>query len=312
MAQSGVGSLSCSTASPTCRHAWPSRRRGPSATCGFPAGAGPSRPTSSRPGGPGGRGGPRHYSLSVSTSDQMIAHQFRGELDRAAIIEEMTAAVAVAGEAGLRDAGGVPGGYSVGVDARTGRGTTTGICSSSRSRPGTPARHGRYSGTIGGDFPGRVREQFTDLASAVGIPVKTHATTTWAWPWPIRVGSLGDLNAGQDAWINACMNGIGDERATPACCPLLVSGTGSGSARSSGRRRRGPLDPAWARGSVCQRRTRRGGAAAASPGSAATRSRTSRHPRRRGAEGPGEPCALRRRALGPLPPTGARARAGWC
>src|SRR5580700_4427220 len=40
--------------------------------------------------------GLRHYNLSISTSDQMIVHKFRGKLDRAAIIEEMTAAVAVA------------------------------------------------------------------------------------------------------------------------------------------------------------------------------------------------------------------------
>src|SRR6266849_4540674 len=38
--------------------------------------------------------GLRHYNLSISTSDQMIAHKFRGKLDRAAIIKEMTAAVA--------------------------------------------------------------------------------------------------------------------------------------------------------------------------------------------------------------------------
>ena len=45
----------------------------------------------------GGKGsGLRHYNLSISTSDQMIAHKFRGKLDRAAIIEEMTASVAVA------------------------------------------------------------------------------------------------------------------------------------------------------------------------------------------------------------------------
>src|SRR6266700_6413755 len=44
--------------------------------------------------------GLRHYNLSISTSDQMIAHKFRGKMDRAAIIKEMTAAVAVA-KAGL-------------------------------------------------------------------------------------------------------------------------------------------------------------------------------------------------------------------
>src|SRR5881394_583447 len=37
--------------------------------------------------------GLRHYNLSLSTSDQMIAHKFRGKLDRGSVIREMTAAV---------------------------------------------------------------------------------------------------------------------------------------------------------------------------------------------------------------------------
>src|ERR1700729_1701603 len=40
---------------------------------------------------PGGQG-LRHYNVSISTSDQMIAHKFRGKLDREAIIGGMTAA----------------------------------------------------------------------------------------------------------------------------------------------------------------------------------------------------------------------------
>src|ERR1700746_3709710 len=35
--------------------------------------------------------GLRHYNLSISTSDQMIAHKFRGRLDRAAINPERSA-----------------------------------------------------------------------------------------------------------------------------------------------------------------------------------------------------------------------------
>src|SRR5215831_17703546 len=60
------------------------------------------------PDGDGGAG-LRHYNLSISTSDQMIAHKFRGRLDRAAIIDEMTASVAVAREAVLGRAGGAQG-----------------------------------------------------------------------------------------------------------------------------------------------------------------------------------------------------------
>src|SRR5260370_6063082 len=43
-----------------------------------------------------------HYNLSISTSDQMITHKFRGKLDRAAIIGEITAAVAAARQADAR------------------------------------------------------------------------------------------------------------------------------------------------------------------------------------------------------------------
>src|ERR1700749_877720 len=55
--------------------------------------------------GPDGRG-LRHYNLSISTSDQMIVNKFRGKLDRAAIIGEMTAAVTAARAAGAESIGG--------------------------------------------------------------------------------------------------------------------------------------------------------------------------------------------------------------
>src|ERR1700727_1293856 len=80
--------------------------------------------------------GLRHYNLSISTSDQMIANKFRGRLDRSAIIREMTAAVAVAregmgphgagGAAGESRAGGAPDGYSIGVNAEDGSRTDDG------------------------------------------------------------------------------------------------------------------------------------------------------------------------------------------
>jgi hypothetical protein len=54
--------------------------------------------------GPGGRG-LSHYNVSISTSEQMIAHKFRGRLGHGAIIEEMTAAVGVARAAGAQTIG---------------------------------------------------------------------------------------------------------------------------------------------------------------------------------------------------------------
>src|SRR5690348_18276323 len=49
--------------------------------------------------------GLHHYNLSLSTSDQMIAHKFRGKLNRESVIREMTAAVTAAKAAGAQTIG---------------------------------------------------------------------------------------------------------------------------------------------------------------------------------------------------------------
>ena len=69
----------------------------------------------------------------------------------------------------------------------------------------------RYCDTIGGDSPERIRERFAKLASAVSIPVETHCHNDLGMAVANSVsGALGDLDAGQDAWINTCINGIGE------------------------------------------------------------------------------------------------------
>ena len=195
--------------------------------------------------------GLRHYNLSISTSDQMIAHKFRGKLDRAAIINEMTASVAVAREAGLRHAGGVPGEHSIGVNAEDGSRTDDGyLLEFALAARDAGATRVRYCDTIGGDSPGRIRERFAKLASAVGIPVETHCHNDLGMAVANSVsGALGDLDAGQDAWINTCVNGIG-ERAGNAdllSC-ILAFRYGFGISEVLGPAAIGdPLDLAWAR-----------------------------------------------------------------
>src|SRR5213595_100578 len=100
--------------------------------------------------------GLRHYNVSISTSDQMIAHKFRGKLDRAAIIEEMTASVAVARMAGA---------HSIGVNAEDGSRTDDGyLLEFALAAKEAGASRVRYCDTTGGDSPGRIRERFAKLA----------------------------------------------------------------------------------------------------------------------------------------------------
>jgi isopropylmalate/homocitrate/citramalate synthase len=183
--------------------------------------------------------GLRHYNLSLSTSDQMIAHKFRGKLDRESVITEMTAAVTAAKSAGAQ---------TIGVNAEDGSRTDDGfLLEFALAAKQAGADRLRYCDTIGGDTPERIRERLAKLASAIGLPVETHCHNDLGMAVANSVsGALGDLDAGQDAWINTCVNGIG-ERAGNAdlLSTVLALRHGFGLA---GRAEIGdPVDESWAR-----------------------------------------------------------------
>jgi homocitrate synthase NifV len=183
--------------------------------------------------------GLEHYNLSISTSDQMLAKKFRGRLDRDAVIREMTGAVRTA------KAGGAA---TVGVNAEDGSRTDDGfLLEFAQAARQAGADRVRYCDTIGGDTPGRIRDRFAALAGAIGLPVETHCHNDLGMAVANSVsGALGDLDAGQDAWVNTCVNGIG-ERAGNAdlLSTLLAFQHGFGVA---GRAEIGdPVDLSWAR-----------------------------------------------------------------
>jgi isopropylmalate/homocitrate/citramalate synthase len=183
--------------------------------------------------------GLRHYNLSISTSDQMIAHKFRGRLDREAIIAEMTAAVTAAKEGGAQ---------TVGVNAEDGSRTDDGfLLEFAMAARDAGADRVRYCDTIGGDTPERIRERFAKLASAVRIPVETHCHNDLGMAVANSVsGALGDLDAGQDAWVNTCINGIGERSGNAdllSCILAFSHGFGVAGQAEIG----DPVDLSWAR-----------------------------------------------------------------
>jgi len=181
----------------------------------------------------------RHYNLSISTSDQMIAHKFRGRLDRGSIITEMTAAVAMAAAGGAE---------TIGVNAEDASRTDDGfLLEFALAAKDAGASRIRYCDTIGGDTPERIRERFAKLASSIGIPVETHCHNDLGMAVANSLsGAFGDLDAGQDAWVNTCVNGIG-ERAGNAdllsCILAFRHGFGAGGRATIG----DPVDLSWAR-----------------------------------------------------------------
>jgi isopropylmalate/homocitrate/citramalate synthase len=184
----------------------------------------------------------QHYNLSISTSDFMIQHKFRGRLDRESIIEEMTAAVRAAKAAGAA---------TVGVNAEDGSRTDDAFLTEfALAAAEAGADRVRYCDTIGGDTPDLIRERFAKLAAAVGLPVETHCHNDLGMAVANSVsGALGDIDAGQDAWINTCVNGIG-ERAGNAdllsCILAFRHGFGLDLDRK-GVQIGDPLDLTWAR-----------------------------------------------------------------
>ena len=147
--------------------------------------------------------GMRHMNLSISTSDQMITNKFRGRLDRAAVISEMVKATQAAKQAGVQ---------TVGVNAEDGSRTDDGYLTEfALAAREAGAERIRYCDTIGGDSPARIRERFARLAAEVGLPIETHCHNDLGMAVANSVsGALGDLDAGQDAWVNTCVNGIGE------------------------------------------------------------------------------------------------------
>jgi homocitrate synthase NifV len=183
--------------------------------------------------------GLRHYNLSISTSDQMIAHKFRGKLDRGAIVAEMTSAVAAARAGGAE---------TIGVNAEDASRTDDAfLLDFAVAAKEAGASRVRYCDTIGGDTPERIRERFAKLASAVGLPVETHCHNDLGMAVANSLsGAFGDLDAGQDAWVNTCVNGIG-ERAGNAdllsCLLAFQHGFGAAGQATIG----DPVDLSWAR-----------------------------------------------------------------
>lgn len=181
-----------------------------------------------------------HYNLSISTSDYMLANKFRGKLDRDAVIREMAAAVRAAKAGGAR---------TVGVNAEDGSRTDDGFLTEfALAAKEAGADRVRYCDTIGGDTPDRIRERFAKLASAIGIPVETHCHNDLGLAVANSIhGALGDLQAGQDAWINTCVNGIGERSGNADLLSTILAFRHAFDPQVTGAEIGDPIDLSWAR-----------------------------------------------------------------
>jgi len=145
----------------------------------------------------------KHLNLSISTSDQMIEHKFKGKLDHKGVIREMQAAAKRARRLGAE---------SVGVNAED----------ASRSRLDYLVEFGltakkagadrlRYCDTLGYDSPFTIYDRVRTIAQKIQLPIELHCHNDLGMVVACSIsGAKAVIDAGQDAYINTTVNGMGE------------------------------------------------------------------------------------------------------
>jgi homocitrate synthase NifV len=145
----------------------------------------------------------RHVNLSISTSDQMILHKFKGKLDHASVIQEMIEAVKTARKLGAE---------SIGVNAEDASRTRIEyLIEFARAAKEAGCDRLRYCDTLGYDSPFTIYDRIKSVAQDVRIPVEVHCHNDLGMVVANSVaGAMGANDAGFDAYINTCVNGMGE------------------------------------------------------------------------------------------------------
>jgi len=147
--------------------------------------------------------GIKHVNLSISTSDQMILHKFKGKLDHGSVIKEMIEAVKEARKLGAE---------SIGVNAEDASRTRMDyLIEFSRAAKEAGADRIRYCDTLGCDTPFTIYERIKLLAEEVRIPIEIHCHNDLGLVVANSIaGAKAACDCGVDAYINTCVNGMGE------------------------------------------------------------------------------------------------------
>ncbi len=145
----------------------------------------------------------KHVNLSISTSDQMITNKFKGKLDHGSVIKEMDEAVKEAKRLGAE---------SIGVNAEDASRTRIEyLIEFALSAKKAGATRIRYCDTLGYDTPFSIYERVNALAKEVKIPVEVHCHNDLGLVVANSIaGARAANDAGVDAYINTCVNGMGE------------------------------------------------------------------------------------------------------
>lgn len=144
-----------------------------------------------------------HLNLSISTSEQMIRNKFMGKFSKDEVIREMVEAVQAARKHGIK---------TLGVNAEDASRTDLDyLIKFARAAKKAGADRLRYCDTLGYDDPFTIYDRIKMLAQEVKIPVEIHCHNDLGMVVACSLaGAKAAIDAGQDAYINTTVNGIGE------------------------------------------------------------------------------------------------------
>jgi len=145
----------------------------------------------------------KHVNLSISTSEQMITHKFKGKLDHEKVVKEMVEAVKKARLCGAE---------TIGVNAEDASRTKMDfLLHFAMAAKEAGADRIRYCDTLGYDDPFTIYERVKKLAKEIQIPVELHCHNDLGMVVATSIsGAKAAIDAGVDAYINTTVNGMGE------------------------------------------------------------------------------------------------------
>ncbi len=145
----------------------------------------------------------RHLNLSISTSKQMIQGKFLGKKGRKDIIKMMTDAVDLAKKKGIK---------TIGVNAEDASRTDDAyLIKFAKAAKEHGADKIRYCDTLGFDDPFTIYRRIKNLAKKVPVSIEIHCHNDLGMVIATSVaGAVAAIDAGQDAFINTTVNGMGE------------------------------------------------------------------------------------------------------
>jgi isopropylmalate/homocitrate/citramalate synthase len=145
----------------------------------------------------------RDINLSISTSEQMTQGKFQGRKTREDVLHDMENALRRARELGA----GI-----VGVNAEDASRTDMPfLIRFGRAAKENGADRLRYCDTLGYDNPFSIYGRAKELAAETGMPIELHCHNDLGMAVACSLaGAKGAVDGGVDAYINTCVNGIGE------------------------------------------------------------------------------------------------------